>query len=377
MHTRLNYAFHHSHPALVFSLQGERELASFQIGSALHDSKRVLDDSRPILANMRVALHIHAYHLDIFKQIALSFVATGLWHCDLFVTTDTDSKRDLICDLVAKLDARNSPAFAARTIEVLPNRGRNVFALARTAALHLGSYDYALHIHTKKSLEGGDYGAAWHADLLYKLCGTPLQMEAINTFFEDPNVGVVLPTRYEGIDHFYGWGANYDTANILFQKFLPLSRLNCSLASQPLPLSIDRQSLLVFPPGMMFWFRPVAIMPLLSFVNDPDVYPQEPLAPDGTIAHAVERVICHCCELQGYTWKIIDNLEHPRFCDPSAANYSPPFSVLGPYHSLYEHAVASAFGDLIWRANRKNTGNSFLHLIKSLAARLMRIFLKS
>ena len=57
-----------------------------------------------------------------------------------------------------------------------------------------------------------------------------------------------------------------------------------------------------YPVGTMFWLRPRALKPLLDLELGWDDYPEEPIANDGTILHALERLIPFAAESQGLTW---------------------------------------------------------------------------
>jgi lipopolysaccharide biosynthesis protein len=61
-----------------------------------------------------------------------------------------------------------------------------------------------------------------------------------------------------------------------------------------LPSSID------FPVRTMFWARPKALAPLLRLDLTWDAYPHEPLSPDGTVLHALERLLPLVAEEAGY-----------------------------------------------------------------------------
>ena len=51
------------------------------------------------------------------------------------------------------------------------------------------------------------------------------------------------------------------------------------------PHSID------FPIGTMFWARPAALKPLFDLGLGWDDYPEEPVPIDGTMLHALERLV--------------------------------------------------------------------------------------
>ena len=60
-----------------------------------------------------------------------------------------------------------------------------------------------------------------------------------------------------------------------------------------------------FPVGTMFWARPKALAPLLELELDWDDYPEEPLANDGTILHALERLLAFAAQKQGFTYATV------------------------------------------------------------------------
>ena len=55
--------------------------------------------------------------------------------------------------------------------------------------------------------------------------------------------------------------------------------------AQPLPMHFD------FPVGTMFWTRPDALKPFNRLNLCSDDFPAEPLPIDGTLLHALERLI--------------------------------------------------------------------------------------
>jgi lipopolysaccharide biosynthesis protein len=63
-----------------------------------------------------------------------------------------------------------------------------------------------------------------------------------------------------------------------------------------LPVSIE------CPVGTMFWARPEALAPLLRLGLTWDDYPLEPLPVDGTMLHALERLLVLVAEHAGYQY---------------------------------------------------------------------------
>lgn len=87
--------------------------------------------------------------------------------------------------------------------------------------------------------------------------------------------------------HLADWDENRTIANAL------AARMGLSL---PLPNHFD------FPLGTMFWARPQALKPLMDLGIGWDEYPDEPLAIDGTLLHALERLVPFSAEHAGYQY---------------------------------------------------------------------------
>jgi lipopolysaccharide biosynthesis protein len=63
---------------------------------------------------------------------------------------------------------------------------------------------------------------------------------------------------------------------------------------EPLPPFFD------FPVGTMFWARTAALKPLFNLKLGWSDYPEEPLPNDGTILHALERLLPFVAQHAGY-----------------------------------------------------------------------------
>jgi lipopolysaccharide biosynthesis protein len=162
-------------------------------------------------------------------------------------------------------------------IQVVPNRGRDIGPLfSAFGATLINEYDIVGHLHTKKTADvaGTLMADTWRRFLLENLLGGEAAMADIilGHMAEDPSIGIVFPDD----PHLVGWGNNKSFAQIL---------------SARLGISEPLQEQFVFPVGAMFWARVDALRPLFDLGLDWNDYPPEPLPYDGTMLHALERLL--------------------------------------------------------------------------------------
>lgn len=98
----------------------------------------------------------------------------------------------------------------------------------------------------------------------------------------DPSIGMAFPDDPNVI----GWGKNRPYAEALGQQ----------LGLHQLPEHF------LFPIGTMFWARVDALRPLFDLGLNWQDYPVEPLPYDGSILHALERLLPFVVEKQGFRW---------------------------------------------------------------------------
>jgi hypothetical protein len=101
----------------------------------------------------QTGIFLHGYYIDIALQI-LGHLKGLLAGCPLFMATDTTEKQTKL------ILALQQMGWAHFRIDVVENRGRDIFSKLVHFAPDHGPFTYVLHLHTKKSPHSSNL-AAW------------------------------------------------------------------------------------------------------------------------------------------------------------------------------------------------------------------------
>ena len=233
------------------------------------------------LAALPVALHIHVFYPELLEPI-LERLAHNSIQPDLYLSF---SNSELEPALQRILDQHRQRA----SLHPCPNRGRDLGPLLSELGQELDRrYAFHGHLHTKKSvLIAGDTAAHWREFLLINLLGDaqrPMADRILSQLHQDSSLGLVFPDDPGCL----GWTANRSAAEALAQR----------LELPPLPKAIN------FPVGTMFWARQGALRSLYALGLQWDDYPAEPVGYDGTMLHAIERLLPQVCLANGYRYAV-------------------------------------------------------------------------
>jgi glycosyltransferase involved in cell wall biosynthesis len=217
----------------------------------------------------RIALHAHFHYTNLAADLAAR-LCRNRSQVDLFLSTNEESKAKEL-----RHDFRHHQGQV--TVGVSPNQGRDIGPFLTGLAEEIASnrYDLFGHIHAKRSLAvDARMGDSWREFLWENLIGGmhPMLDLAAAVFAARPSLGLLMAED----PHLVGWGENLPLATDLAQRMG---------FQTPLDTFFD------FPLGTMFWARPEALLPLLTLGLSWDSYPAEPVPYDGTILHALERLV--------------------------------------------------------------------------------------
>jgi glycosyltransferase involved in cell wall biosynthesis len=221
---------------------------------------------------LRTALHVHFHYPELVNDF-MHKLGRNRSDCDLLLTTNTQERAD------ALRKATNDYARGKVSIGVVPNRGRDIGGFLTGCENAVSQYDLIGHLHSKRSLFARDtvdptLGDRWREFLWQNLLGglNPMLDVIVARFASDDRLGIVFPED----PHMPDWDGNLQLAQELAQRMGVL---------EPLPTFFD------FPVGSMFWARTDALRPMFELKLGWDDYPEEPLPSDGTVLHALERLL--------------------------------------------------------------------------------------
>lgn len=220
-----------------------------------------------------IGVFVHAYYVDLMPQLAerIDLISHPI---QLHVSTDDEAKAEELRSMLP-----------TATVHVMPNRGRDIAPKIVGFAPAHAAHDIVLHLHTKRSPHRDDL-RGWLGHILDSLLPSTDGVDAILTAFtERERLGMVIPSRYAGLAPTGRWGPNRAIAEVLtWQRGWP-----------PLP----DDDALEFAAGSMFWARSGALRPLHDLGIPIEAF-SESHAADGTLAHAVERLIGVSCDVAGF-----------------------------------------------------------------------------
>ena len=227
-------------------------------------------DPRPA-ANQppRVGVHLHVHYGD-----QLPVLLKGLQHNrldpQLVISINDSALKDSVLAVVEEF------GMTLLELHVVPNRGRNLGPLFSGIGRDLEQQvEIYAHLHTKRSPhEDPRRSERWRQFLVEQLLGTEqvsMGDRVVKAMLRDPSIGMIFPDDPSAI----GWDANHQHAAALAQTF--------NLGTLPHHIEV--------PVGAMFWARRGALSAIYEQEWPWEVYPSEPLPSDGTMLHAMERLL--------------------------------------------------------------------------------------
>ncbi len=179
------------------------------------------------------------------------------------------------------------------------NRGRDISSLLVTLKEIALNKKYICFIHDKKEIrdEVKEDTKAWIDNLWGNTLKSSIYINNILNILQEEKVGVLVPPKPIENKMIYSyinlWDADFEMAKCLADKM----NLNCDMNINKSPITL----------GTVFWCKTAALSKLWKMNWTYEDFPKEPLPLDGTINHAIERIISYVAQDAGYTTEIIMN----------------------------------------------------------------------
>lgn len=235
----------------------------------------------------KIALVMHIHFIDLVEECAM-YAASMPEHADIYVTTNTEEKKEEIIKHFSKLTC------GKLDVRVVGNKGRDVGPFLVEFREFLDDYDYICHAHDKKAgqTKPGTIGTSFAYKCFENVLKSKEYVENIlNVFETHERAGILSPPPPNHGDYFITlgleWGLNYENTVELAKKL----GINVSIKQDMEPIA---------PLGSFFWARAKALKPIFDYNWNYDEFPEEPIPDDGTILHAVERIYSYSAQSQGF-----------------------------------------------------------------------------
>jgi lipopolysaccharide biosynthesis protein len=213
------------------------------------------------------AVTLHIYYPEMWAELRDTLRAVDI-PFDLYVTITWRGDETLALRDQIQAD------FPQAWVMAVPNKGRDILPfLTLVNAGAFTGYRAVAKLHTKKSPHRAD-GDHWRRHLIDGILPATGLADKLDHFVADPDVAFWVADG----QHFTGqewWGTN-----------LECTRQVLARAEITLP-----EGVLSFPAGSIYWMKPLMVSMVRALNLHADLFEAESAQLDGTLAHAVERVL--------------------------------------------------------------------------------------
>lgn len=251
------------------------------------------------------------------------------------------------------------------------NRGRDISALLVTLRERLMQYRYICFIHDKKPNYDHlkDDIEFWAYNLWENTLKSESYIKNILWLLEKNELGLLVPPSPIG-DHMNDWYVNAWYHNLEHvKKLAQRMKLNTDIVYGKSPIAL----------GTVFWANTKALKKIFDMKWDYGDFPDEPMPIDGTISHAIERILPYVAQDAGFDTGVIMTrkyaqkllLKTQKMMEESFRVLWDRFQIRNVYQLTHYAEQEKAAMDIFLRSRfvylygAGNYGRQFLKILKS------------
>lgn len=245
------------------------------------------------------------------------------------------------------------------------NRGRDISSLLVACREFLCRYTHICFVHDKKSVHALPR-QRWEIDLWIRnlwssMLGSEQYIEnVLGVFLNHPGLGLLVPPEPTGdvMRNWYHntWGPNFDNTVRLAERL----GLTCNICRAKPPFTI----------GTVFWCKYEALEKLFRYGWKYEDFPEEPMANDGTLSHAIERILGYVAQDAGYDTGTVFTCDYAEYLISFIQNrLQETFDVLDRSYRLYDFEQLRLAG-----AAQRKYSDEVIHGVKHFAKCHRRLY---
>ncbi len=236
--------------------------------------------------NKKIALILYIYYPDLVDY-CLNYAQSMPENADIYIVTSREDTKKICEEKMLSFKCNHYE------IRLKPNRGRDVSAYLVTCRDIFKKYDYVCCMHDKKTptAKNNLIGESF-AEHCFRSCleSKDYVKNVLSIFDNNEKIGLLCPFPPLAMGYHFWLGNEIGAANYTNLKHL-YNYFNLTVPFDKTP---------IVPLGAMFWIRTKALKRLFSKKWEYTDFPDEPLANDGTISHAIERFYPYITQEEGY-----------------------------------------------------------------------------
>ncbi len=236
--------------------------------------------SPPANLTESICLHLHLFHTEMADEFCEMINRLTIPFTLLISIQPEKDEADWTRYFVENITFAQSII-----VKCCPNQGRDVQPWLVTFKDDIRKHDIFCHLHTKKS-GYNKFQKSWRRYLAHTTFGTTTLVNQILTILADnQQVGLIFPAYFYILRNQPNYGKNFEQYERLYML------LYGDVPSDQCP---------DYPAGSFFWARTKMLEPLLDLDLNVEDFDEEDGQVDGTVAHALERILGSLSTYTGY-----------------------------------------------------------------------------